>query len=153
MAHDFKLFPELTNSQMEVYYFDSPHKQIMEDFRAKVVKVIDGDTIRVEVDFRDFDFPIRFRDIAAPEKDEAGGIRAKEWLADKILGLEVDILVNPKVRVGKWGRLLGSVFAQGVDVGEEMIRRGLSVAWDDRKEGQLPSFERELENNDFTQNI
>ena len=59
MAHDFKLFPELTNRQMQEYYFQSPHKQITENFAAKVVKVTDGDTIRVEVDFRDFDFPIR----------------------------------------------------------------------------------------------
>ena len=47
MAHDFKQFPELTNSQMVMYYFQSPHKQITEPFEAKVVKVTDGDTIRV----------------------------------------------------------------------------------------------------------
>ena len=40
MAHDFKLFPELTNAQMDLYYFESPHRQITEDFIGKVVKVI-----------------------------------------------------------------------------------------------------------------
>ena len=48
MAHDFKNFPELTNRQMQVYYFESPHKQVTEDFRGRVIKVTDGDTIRVE---------------------------------------------------------------------------------------------------------
>jgi len=51
MAHDFKKFPELTNNQMQIYYFESPHKQITEDFKARVVDVHDGDTIKVEVDF------------------------------------------------------------------------------------------------------
>ena len=73
MAHDFKRYPELTNNQMNFYYFDSPHQQIAEDFDAKVVKVTDGDTIRVTTDFRDFDFPIRFSNIMAAETDEKGG--------------------------------------------------------------------------------
>jgi len=54
MAHDFKRFPELTNNQMNLYYFDSPHQQIAEDFDAKVVNVHDGDTVRLEVSWRDF---------------------------------------------------------------------------------------------------
>ena len=37
MVHDFKAFPELTNSQMDLYYWDSPHKQITDDFDAVVV--------------------------------------------------------------------------------------------------------------------
>ena len=32
MAHDFKKWPELRNSQMALYYFESPHRQITEDF-------------------------------------------------------------------------------------------------------------------------
>ncbi len=72
MAHDFVRFPELRNSQLDFYYWESPHKQIFEDFIATVVKVTDGDTIRVETDFRDFDFPVRFLDIAAPELRKKG---------------------------------------------------------------------------------
>ena len=56
MAHDFKRYPELTNAQMGLYYFDSPHQQIAEDFWAKVIRVKDGDTIQVSCNFRDFDF-------------------------------------------------------------------------------------------------
>ena len=64
MAHNFKLFPELTNNQMQFYYFESPHRQIIEDFRAKVVQVTDGDTIRVKWDERKFDFPTNFSSLA-----------------------------------------------------------------------------------------
>ena len=80
MAHDFKKFPELTNNQMQIYYFESPHKQILENFEGEVVKVTDGDTIRVETDFRDFSFPIRFSNILAAELDEPGGIESQSCL-------------------------------------------------------------------------
>ncbi|MEA2037866.1 MAG: hypothetical protein U9O94_10250, partial [Nanoarchaeota archaeon] len=109
MAHDFKKHPELKDGQMQFYYFESPHKQITEGFLGKVVKVTDGDTIRVETDFRDFTFPVRLSRIAAPEIKEEGGLASAKWLAEKILGEEVYIKVNPHNRVGKWGRIIGDV--------------------------------------------
>ena len=127
MAHDFKRFPELTNSQMGFYYFDSPHQQIAEDFWAKVTKVIDGDTIRVKADFRDFDFPIRFSNILAAELNEKGGRESQSWLESQILGEEVEIVVNPKNRVEKWGRLLGQVMHKGFDMGKLSIQNDKST--------------------------
>ena len=127
MAHDFKRFPELTNSQMGFYYFDSPHQQIAEDFWARVVKVTDGDTIRVSVDFRDFDFPIRFSNILAAELNEKGGRESQSWLESQILGEEVEIVINPKNRVGKWGRRLGEVKHKGFDMGELSMQNQKSI--------------------------
>lgn len=122
--HDFKKFPELTNSQMQFYYWESPHKQIVEDFRAEVIKVTDGDTIRVLWNERDFDFPVRMANINAPELDE-GGEEAQSKLEDRILGEEVDILVDPFNRVGKFGRLIGEVVFQGINLGEEALSLGI----------------------------
>jgi len=137
MAHDFVRFPELTNSQMDIYYFDSPHKQISEDFTAVVVKVQDGDTIKVRWKERNFDFPVRFSNIAAPELNEEGGKEAQSWLESKILNAEVDIKVDRFHRVEKWGRLLGKVVFQGLDLGAEQITRGLSKPWVQRNEGRI----------------
>jgi len=137
MAHDFERFPELANSQMDVYYWNSPHKQILEDFRAKVVKVHDGDTIRLRVDFRNFDFPLRFLDIDAPEMN-AGGKESRDWLRDRILNQDVDILIDRHQRVGKWGRLLGKVFFGGMDIGEEMMGLGMATSFENRREGEIP---------------
>ena len=139
MVHDFKLFPELTNNQMDLYYFESPHKQITEDFTAKVVKVHDGDTVTLRTNFRDFDFPIRFVNIASPELDEIGGKDSQSWLEKKLLNQEVDIVMS-KSRVEKWGRLLGRVFFEGQDVGEESIEMGKSISWEEfsaNSEGNL----------------
>jgi len=127
MAHDFKRFPELTNSQMQLYYMDSPHRQIQEGFLAKVMSVHDGDTIRVKWDERDFDFPIRFSNIAAPELNEQGGIKSQKWLEKQILGEEIYVKVNPHNRVEKWGRLLGEIIHQGININQSSMDLGYSV--------------------------
>ena len=133
MTHDFKRFPELSNSQMQLYYFDSPHKQITENFMAKVVKVTDGDTIRVMWDERDFDFPIRMQDLAAPELDERGGIASQKWLENLILGEDVEIILS-RMRVEKWGRILADVFHNGIRISEESIRNNHGVPWAEREQ-------------------
>lgn len=145
-GHDFKKFPELTNSQMQFYYWESPHKQITEDFRAKVVKVSDGDTVRVEWQERDFDFPIRIFNLAAPELREKGGIESQRWLESEILGEEVEIIIS-ETRVEKWGRLLADIFHRGMLISEESVRNFHGVPWEQRdQQGILPNFRAELEN-------
>jgi len=144
MPHDFENFPELTNQQMQVYYFESPHKQIIASFRARVVKVIDGDTIRVLWNERDFDFPVRFIDTAAAELRE-GGRESKEWLEKQILNQEVDVIIEPARRLGKWGRILGRIMFRGVDMNEESIRTGHATTWEGRKEITNPDFNKILD--------
>jgi len=129
MAHDFKAFPELRNNQMELYYWESPHKQIFEDIFAKVIRVKDGDTVQVRWQERDFDFPVRLVDIQAPELKE-GGLESGQWLRQRIEGQEVDILVNPKNRVGRWGRLIGDIIHGGESMSEASIREGHSVPFE-----------------------
>lgn len=144
MTHDFKNFPELTNSQMQIYYFDSPHKQILESFKAEVVKIHDGDTITLRTDFRDFDFPLRFLNIQAPELKDVGGKESQKWMEKMLYHQEVDIIVIPENRVEKWGRLLGYVQMNGIDVGEESMFRGHSIAWERRNEGVIPNLDKIL---------
>jgi len=127
MTHDFKRFPELGNSQMQMYYWESPHKQILNSFNAKVVKVTDGDTIRVMWEERDFSFPVRFLDTDAPELDVEGGEESRKWLEDLIMGEEVFIEVDRTNRVEKWGRLLGTIFHEGMNINELSMLENKSV--------------------------
>jgi len=126
MPHDFKQWPELTNHQMQFYYWESPHKQILEDFNAKVIRVKDGDTIQVQTDFRNFDFPVRLARIDAFELEE-GGLAGAKWLASEILGEDVLILIDPKVRVGKFGRIIGDVIHMGRSMSDTSLELGYSV--------------------------
>jgi endonuclease YncB( thermonuclease family) len=134
--HDFNAFPELTNAQLELLEFQSPHDQIKEDFWADVVRVHDGDTVTLRTFFRDFDFPLRLADIDTRELSE-GGDAARDWLTNKILDKECLILVDPANRVDKYGRLLGRVLFNGVVVNQELVHLGLAVPFDQRKEGVI----------------
>ena len=145
MAHDFKSFPELANSQMDVYYFLSPHRQILEDFTAEVVRVHDGDTVTLRWSERDFDFPLRFINIAAPELNESGGKESQNWLEKQVLGTMVDIKMTRRNRVDKFGRLLGNLTLHGMDMGEMSKMFGHSTSWSDKSEGVIPDFQQELE--------
>lgn len=137
--HDYKAFPELTNSQLEQLQFSSPHKQILEDFEAVVVKVHDGDTITLNTSFRDFDFPLRFLDIDAPEMN-AGGEVARDWLDSRLLNTKVLIMIDRNNRVGKYGRLLGRVMHRGMDTGQEMLHLGLVKPFGSKNEGEPKSL-------------
>jgi len=145
MEHDFKNYPELTDNQMRTFYFDSPHKQITEDFEAQVVKVTDGDTIRVTCDFRDFNFPIRFLHINAPEitkgKNEFGGHESQQWLENLILNKTVQILIDKNNRVEKWGRLLGEVLFDGLNINELSLANGFSIKFEDMPNEQFKAVD------------
>lgn len=139
MTHDFKLFPELRNNQMQFYYFDSPHRQITEDFLAQVNRVIDGDTVELKWNERDFLFPLRMSRIAAPELNESGGEEVKRWLKDRIEGLEVEIKIDQRNRVGKFGRLLGDIISGGDSMSDAMLREGLVKEFGVEEPGVIPN--------------
>ena len=147
MARDWVNFPELWNSEFEFYYFDSPHKQITEDFFARVTRVIDGDTIMLEWVERDFEFPMRMLEVNAPEMSE-GGLESKKWLNEQVLGKEVEIKIDPKQRVGKFGRLLGFLFADGINMNEQSLSFGFSRPFG-QDIGEFPSLNKELARAEF----
>lgn len=153
--HDFKNFPELANSQLEIYYWESPHKQILEDFTAHCIRVHDGDTITLRWNERDFDFPIRLNNISCRELKEvpsrdtgfqmsATGKEAQQWLEERVLDKEIMVKITKSNRVDKWGRLLGQVICEGEDMGEAMVRMGLGVPWKLRNDGRTDMLTNQL---------
>ena len=120
---------------MNLYYFDSPHEQITSDFDAKVVKVHDGDTVTLEVGFRDFTFPLRMSNLLAAELNEKGGIESRNRLKELIEGKTIEVIINKNNRVGKYGRLLGEVKESGFDIGSQMIEEGFAVSLDEEQPG------------------
>jgi len=106
-------------------YFNSPHKQITENFMATVVKVHDGDTVTLNWDQRDFNFPLRITNIDAPELNMPGGHAARDYLREFIEGSLVEIIIDPKNRVEKWGRLLGDILVGGFTISENMMSMGM----------------------------
>lgn len=139
--HDYKKFPELTNSQINEFGFTSPHVQIEEDFEAIIEKVKDGDTVQLSTTFRNFTFPLRLANIDAPELNE-GGAEAKAWLKGQIEGKKVNVIIDRNNRVGKFGRLIGEIIHGGINVGEMEEAMGFATVIGKAKEHKFKRLEQ-----------
>lgn len=112
-------------------------------YRATVTKVIDGDTVRANVDlgFRIWvnEETFRLYGIDAPETrayagravDEAEktlGRASKKALKDLVEGRAVALCTIEDKR-GKYGRYLARIFVDGLDVNEWMLEKGYAVPY------------------------
>lgn len=90
---------------------------------GRVVGVADGDTITV-LDAANQLRKIRLEGIDAPEKSQPFGQCSKQSLSDLVYGKVVKVDTHKSDR---YGRQVGKVLIQGVDVNLEQVSRGL--AW------------------------
>jgi endonuclease YncB( thermonuclease family) len=143
--HDFVKYPELTDSELQTLGLLSPHEQITQDFEATVVKVHDGDTVTLRTSFRDFDFPLRFLSVDAPELNTGHpGEESRDWLKSQVLGETVQVRIQRGNRVGKYGRLLGDLVVGGVNIGHTMMQLGFALPYGQRREGEIPDLDKHL---------
>ncbi|MDQ3278450.1 MAG: thermonuclease family protein [Bacteroidota bacterium] len=94
---------------------------VKEKTDGRVVAVSDGDTFRLLTD-ENKTVRIRMHGIDAPEKAQDYGTRSKEVLSDLIFSKRVRIEQKSKDR---YGRIVAIVYADGINVNEEMLRRGM----------------------------
>ena len=109
-------------------------------FTARVVKIVDGDTISVQVAGKGAQ-KVRLVDIDTPEHDQPYGREARQALATLVSGREVRLETHGS---DDYGRLLARVFIGDVDVNAELVRGG--AAWVFRKysdDAELLALERE----------
>ena len=124
--HDWIKFPEVSNNSS--LFYESPHPQVMGNIVVDVIRVKDADTIEVRWSERKFLFPVRLVDIYAPEKNTWEGRRGKAWLKSKIQGQEVELIIDQRNKVGKWGRLLAIIMHNGSNINEELIQEGYAIS-------------------------
>lgn len=96
---------------------------LADTFNAKVIAVLDGDTLLVLRDGAKV--KVRMANIDAPEKDQAFGMQSRQSLVDMVLKKQVSI--NSQA-VDQYGRVVGLVTEGGRSVNEEQVRRGM--AWE-----------------------
>jgi micrococcal nuclease len=101
-------------------------------YRAIVIRVIDGDTIDVDIDLGFFTVihkqRIRLHGIDAPEvrgSERFSGLKSKSWLKQKIEGKEIE-LVTFKDAKGKYGRWLGVIYFKNRNINHLMVEKGLA---------------------------
>lgn len=94
-----------------------------EEFTAKIIVVIDGDTVLVR---RESGLvKIRLAEIDAPEKAQTFGEASKRSLSGMVLEKQVKVVSQA---VDRYGRLVAHLNVDGLDVNTEQIRRGM--AWE-----------------------
>jgi endonuclease YncB( thermonuclease family) len=89
---------------------------------GRVVKIADGDTLTIVIDGQQE--KIRLSDIDTPERKQPYGTRAKQALSELTFGKTISVLTTTKDR---YGRVIGHITADGVDVNAELVRLG--YAW------------------------
>lgn len=99
------------------------------EYIAKIINVVDGDTVDAEIDLG-FSIKVtdrfRIKDIDAPEKrgiERPDGLISTDWLIDRILGKEVTIKTYKR---GKYGRYIAEIFLDDVNIGMEMVEQKMA---------------------------
>ena len=92
-------------------------------YTARVIAISDGDTLTV-LDAGNTQHKIRLAGIDAPEKRQAWGERARQFLGVRVHQRLVQIEVGKKDR---YGREVGKVLLDGQDINLELLKSGL--AW------------------------
>jgi endonuclease YncB( thermonuclease family) len=91
---------------------------------GRVVGITDGDTLTLLVDRRQV--RVRLAQIDAPESDQPYGKKAKAALSALAFGRQAHVEV---VDIDRYGRTVGEVFVDGIDVNREMVREGHAWAY------------------------
>jgi micrococcal nuclease len=104
----------------------------MFEYPAKVVRVVDGDTVHLNIDLGFFtwiiDRSVRIIGINAPELSTAEGKVARDF-AMNLLPVDTHVSLNSH-SLDKYGRVLGSItLPNGTDYGSAMIAAGQAVVY------------------------
>lgn len=101
-------------------------------YKALVTDVYDGDTITVDLDLGLGIWlkgqKIRLYGINTPEvrgESRERGEAVRNWLAGRILGREI-VLATHRDAKGKYGRWLGSVYLDGVNLNQQLLDEGMA---------------------------
>jgi len=102
---------------------DEPTQSVDADFAGRVDRVIDGDSLRVRIATLGL-IEVRLHGIDTPEYDQPYGSAAKRELRRLVANRRVALV---RETVDSYGRLVGTVYRDGMNVNLEMVRRG--YAW------------------------
>ncbi len=90
-----------------------------EEFTARVIAVMDGDTVRVLRNGHSV--KIRLAGIDAPEGAQEYGMASRQSLAELVLRKQVQVNIRA---VDNYGRLVADISVDGLNVNHEQVRRG-----------------------------
>lgn len=102
-------------------------------FEAQVIRITDGDTLTVRAGEKNF--RVRLHGVDAPERGQAFGTRAREFLADAVAGKAVALRV---LDVDRYGRLIAEILIGDTNWNLELLRSGM--AWHYAEYDDSPAY-------------
>lgn len=109
----------------------------MYEYRAKLIKIIDGDTIDVKIDLGfgiSLKKRVRLFGINAPETrskdldEKKAGLASKRRL-EAVLEASGGKFILKSKGVGKFGRCLGEILVDNVNINQLLIKEGLAEVY------------------------
>ena len=108
-------------------------------YQGKVVKVTDGDSIKIL--HKGKVFKIRLAEIDAPERGQPFWKKSKEALVDYVAGKEVQVI---EVDIDRYERIVGQVYVRELWVNGALVRGGFAYVYPEYATSErLYEFERE----------
>ena len=110
------------------------------EFKAKLVRVVDGDTIDADIELGFSVFMrdrIRLMGIDTPEsrtrnlEEKSWGMAAKHRLIELLAEADGEfILKTEEMEKGKFGRVLGTIMINGKDANQSLIEEKLAIPYE-----------------------
>ena len=107
----------------------------MYEYKGKVVRVIDGDTIKVDIDLGFNSHTIALIRLAridaaeiklykgVTEEEKQLGLAAKEWLINNISDIT---LKTERDSTGKFGRYISEIYANSENINDKLVTMGFA---------------------------
>ena len=110
----------------------------MYEYSCRINRVIDGDSVDVCIDLGfdiSFTSSVRLYGIDTPEsrtrdpQEKKCGLLSKKFLEEAVKNGKNIIIRTQKDEKGKFGRVLGSLVIDGININHKMIEENLAVAY------------------------
>ena len=124
----------------------------MYEYKCKIVRVVDGDTVDVDVDLGWSTFRcgerIRLYGVDTPEcrtrdaQEKQAGLAAKDYVTRRLqLGVTYTLTTKEK---GKFGRYLGVILLEdGTSINEALVEENLAVAYHGQNKSDIQKAHKE----------
>tara|TARA_X000001388_G_C2218163_1_gene118102 strand:+ start:638 stop:1054 length:417 start_codon:yes stop_codon:yes gene_type:complete len=118
----------------------------MYEYSCEIDRVVDGDTVDVIIDlgFKIFHKArVRMYGIDTPESrtrdldEKARGILSKSFLQDALVQSNKVIIKTQKDAKGKFGRVLGELYVNDININQLMVDKYLAVAYTGQSKGDI----------------
>lgn len=101
------------------------------NYKATVLKVIDGDTVKLKIDLGyciEWISNCRLAGINAPEISTEEGVKAKAYLSSILLS-NTELLINSR-KLDKYGRPVVELYFNGISINKKLVADGYAVKYD-----------------------